>query len=69
MLTLFVYRYFSPVYHQWVTLDCAAATRELALRSAQRFLQRENRRLAKAGPRRCPVPRHVNHMHVSGISG
>lgn len=61
-LTLFTYKFRHPRYHQWVVLDCAAPTRELALASALRFLKRENRALARVGKWRCQLPTHVNHM-------
>lgn len=68
MLTLWTYRFLHPGYRQWVTLDCAAVSREAALASAVRFLQRENRRLKKAGGRLCPVPHHINFMHAEAGS-
>lgn len=64
MLTLYTYKFWHPRYRSWVTLDCAASSRENALASAIRFLQRENRRLRRAGKLRCQLPGHVNFMRA-----
>ena len=49
-MILFTYTYQRPVYRSDVTLDCAAETREDAMRSARRFIGRLNRRLARVRP-------------------
>lgn len=64
-LTLYTYRFWHPAYRNYVTLDCAAENRELAQASAMRFINRENRRLARSGKSRCQLPNHINHLRVA----
>lgn len=62
-MTLFTYRYWHPVYREYVTLDCAAETRELAQVSAVKWIRRMNRRLRKAGvAARAQIPSHVSFL-------
>jgi hypothetical protein len=46
---LWTYTYLRPGARHTTTLDCFAANADAALRSAQRFIARENRRLRAAG--------------------
>lgn len=60
---LWTYRHWHPVYKQLQVLDCYAETVELALKSAQRWVNRQNRQFRKLGlPCRLPFPSHPTWM-------
>ncbi len=66
-LIAFSYTAYHPGYRNTVTIDCAAENRIEALASAQRFVRRANRDLARARvPGRVRVPLHVNDMKQEG---
>lgn len=70
-LRLFTWTFRHPVYRHDSVLDCAAIDQEAAFASAVRFIDRENRRLRRAGKVRGKVrgkfirvqpPRHPSAM-------
>jgi hypothetical protein len=66
-MRLFTYRYWHPVYHQFLVLDCAAVDANAALCSAVRFIARENRRLKKIkATLRCQIPSHPSFLRAEG---
>jgi len=66
-LTAFSYTTYHPGYRNTVTIDCAAENRIEALASAQRFVRKANRELARARvPGRVRIPQHVNDMQQEG---
>lgn len=66
-LILYTYTAFHPFYGNTVTVDCAATDPATALASAQRFVRRQNRDLARwKSPGKMRVPQHVNDMKREG---
>lgn len=64
---LYTYTAYHPGYRNTVTIDCVAENRIEALASAQRFVRKANRELARARvPGRVRLPRHINDMKQEG---
>lgn len=61
--TLYSYTVFHPGYRNTVTIDAWAESQAAALRSLRRFVERENRRLRRAG-----VPRARRLTRPSALS-
>jgi hypothetical protein len=67
-MMLFTWRFFHPLRNTDITLDCAAETRELALASARRFIDRENARYKRLGiDVRLPIPTEPEQMTLEPV--